>query len=162
MKGSPKVLEHLQKLLNNELAARDQYFAHAQKYRDWGFYRLFERLDHEREEETEHARLLIDRMLFLEAEPDLGTPDPLNVGADVEQMLRNDLAVEYAVDDALKEAIKVCEEEQDYDTRRILIQLLDDTEMDHAWFLERQLRLIEKIGLPNYLQSQMGKEPSGE
>lgn len=161
MKGSPKVLEHLQKLLNNELAARDQYFAHAQKFRDMGLFRLFQQLDHEREEETEHARLLIDRMLFLEAEPNLGNADALNVGADVEQMLRNDLAVEYAVDEALKAAIKVCEDERDYDTRRILVRLLDDTEMDHAWFLERQLRLIDKIGLQNYLQSQMGEESPG-
>jgi bacterioferritin len=160
MKGSPKVIEYLQKLLNNELAARDQYFAHAEMYKDWGLYRLYERLDHEREEETEHAQMLIERMLFLEATPNLGTPDALNVGGDVEQMLRNDLEVEYAVDALLKEAIQVCEQEQDYDTRRILIKLLDDTEMDHAYFLEKQLGLIQKIGLPNYIQSQMGEEPS--
>jgi bacterioferritin len=160
MKGSPRVLEHLQKLLNNELAARDQYFAHAEMYRDWGMYRLFERLDHERQEETEHAQALIQRMLFLEATPNLGTPDPLNVGSNVRQMLENDLQVEYTVGLALKEAIKVCEEEQDYDTRRILVKLLDDTEMDHAYFLERQLGLIEKVGLQNYIQSQMGEEPT--
>ena len=160
MKGSQRVLEHLQKLLNNELAARDQYFAHAEMYRDWGLFKLCERLDHEREEETEHAQALIQRMLFLEATPNLGTPDPLNVGSSVKQMLENDLQVEYTVDAALKEAIKVCEEEQDYDTRRILVKLLDDTEMDHAYFLERQLGLIEKVGLQNYIQSQMGEEPA--
>jgi bacterioferritin len=160
MKGSPRVLEHLQKLLNNELAARDQYFAHAEMYRDWGLFKLFERLDHERQEETEHAQALIQRMLFLEATPNLGTPDPLNVGSNVKEMLENDLQVEYTVAVALKEAIKVCEEEQDYDTRRILVKLLDDTEMDHAYFLERQLGLIEKVGLQNYIQSQMGEEPT--
>ena len=160
MKGSPRVLEHLQKLLNNELAARDQYFAHAEMYRDWGLFKLFERLDHEREEETEHAQALIQRMLFLEATPNLGTPDPLNVGSNVKEMLENDLQVEYTVAAALKEAIEVCEEEQDYDTRRILVKLLDDTEMDHAYFLERQLGLIGKIGLQNYIQSQMGEEPT--
>ncbi|MCB1863761.1 MAG: bacterioferritin, partial [Gammaproteobacteria bacterium] len=101
MKGSPRVLEHLQKLLNNELAARDQYFAHAEMYRDWGLFKLFERLDHEREEETEHAQALIQRMLFLEATPNLGTPDPLNVGSNVKEMLENDLEVEYTVDAAL-------------------------------------------------------------
>ena len=146
--------------MNNELAARDQYFAHAEMYRDWGLFKLFERLDHEREEETEHAQALIQRMLFLEATPNLGTPDPLNVGSNVKEMLENDLEVEYTVDAALKEAIKVCEEEQDYDTRRILVKLLDDTEMDHAYFLERQLGLIGKIGLQNYIQSQMGEEPA--
>ena len=78
----------------------------------------------------------------------------------VKEMLENDLQVEYTVAVALKEAIKVCEEEQDYDTRRILVKLLDDTEMDHAYWLEQQLGLIEHIGLKNYLQSQMGDEPN--
>ena len=156
MKGSKKVIEQLQKLLNNELAARDQYFAHSRMYRDWGLGRLYERIDHEMREEIEHADALIERMLFLEAEPDLSKPDKLHIGSDVPEMLRNDLAVEYEVADALKEAIRICEKEQDYDTRRILSKLLEDTEMDHAYWLERQLRLIDMVGLKNYLQSQMG------
>lgn len=108
------------------------------------------------QEETEHADALIERMLFLEAQPDLGSPDKLRVGATVPEMLKNDLAVEYEVTDALKDAIKACEKEQDYDTRMILTKLLDDTEMDHAYWLEKQLNLIEMLGLKNYLQSQMG------
>ncbi|MCB1800520.1 MAG: bacterioferritin [Gammaproteobacteria bacterium] len=156
MKGNKKVIKQLQGLLNGELAARDQYFIHSRMYRDWGLNRLYERIDHEMQEETEHADALIERMLFLESRPDLSTPDQLHVGNDVPEMLRNDLKVEYEVDEALKKAIKVCEEEQDYDTRMILVKLLDDTEMDHAYWLEKQLGLIEKIGLQNYLQSQMG------
>ena len=155
MKGSPRVIEHLQKLLNNELAARDQYFAHSRMYRDWGLNELYERLNHEMEEETEHADALIERMLFLEAEPDMNQQDKANVGKDVTEMLKNDLEVEYAVADALKEAIAVCEQERDFDSRRILVKLLDDTEMDHAYWLEQQLGLIEKVGLANYLQSRM-------
>lgn len=156
MKGDKKVIEQLQGLLNGELAARDQYFIHSRMYKDWGLNKLYERLDHEMQEETEHADALIERILFLEAQPDLSKPDTLHVGKDVVQMLRNDLKVEYEVGAALKKAIKVCEKEQDYDTRRILTRLLDDTEMDHAYWLEKQLRLIEKTGLKNYLQSQMG------
>ncbi|MCB1786747.1 MAG: bacterioferritin [Gammaproteobacteria bacterium] len=156
MKGKKKVLEHLQKLLNGELAARDQYFIHSRMYKDWGLHALYERIDHEMQEETEHADALIERMLFLEAQPDLGSPDKLRVGATVPEMLKNDLAVEYEVTDALKDAIKACEKEQDYDTRMILTKLLDDTEMDHAYWLEKQLNLIEMLGLKNYLQSQMG------
>ena len=155
MKGSRKVLDHLQKLLNGELAARDQYMAHSRMYRDWGLLRLYERLNHEMEEETEHADALIERMQFLETQPDFSQQDRVRVGKDVREMLKNDLAVEYEVTAALKEAIKVCEQEQDYDTRKMLVKLLDDTEMDHAYWLEKQLRLIEMIGLPNYLQSQM-------
>ena len=155
MKGNPAVIEHLQKLLNGELAARDQYMAHSRMYKDWGLNELYERLNHEMEEETEHADALMERMLFLEAEPDMNQQDKVNVGSNVKQMLENDLEVEYAVVGALKEAIAVCEREQDYDSRRILIKLLDDTEMDHAYWLEQQLRLIDMVGMQNYLQSKM-------
>lgn len=155
MKGSEKVVNQLQSLLNGELAARDQYFAHSRMYKDWGLDRLHERLNHEMEEETEHADLLVERLLFLEAKPDFSQQDTINIGQTVPEMLQNDLEVEYSVVKALKMAIRVCEEEQDYDSRAILIKLLDDTEMDHAYWLEKQLGLIEKVGLPNYLQSQM-------
>ena len=155
MRGKDKVLNQLQKLLNGELAARDQYFAHSRMYQDWGLNKLYERINHEMEEETEHADALVERILFLEGEPDFSNQDQVNVGKDVPEMLNNDLEVEYSVVKALKKAIKVCEEEQDYDSRAILVKLLDDTEMDHAWWLEKQLGLIEKIGLKNYLQSQM-------
>lgn len=155
MKGKKKVIKHLQKLLNGELAARDQYMAHSRMYKDWGLNKLYERLNHEMEEETEHADALMERMLFLEVTPDMNSQDKARVGKDVKEMLQNDLDVEYEVTAALKEAIAVCEEEQDYDTRAILTKLLDDTEMDHAYWLEKQLGLIEKIGMKNYLQSQM-------
>ena len=155
MKGKKKVLTQLQTLLNGELAARDQYFAHSRMYQDWGLDKLYERLNHEMEEETEHADLLVERLLFLEAKPDFSKQDKVNIGKTVPDMLKNDLKVEYSVVKALKTAIKVCEDEQDYDSRAILVKLLDDTEMDHAYWLEKQLGLIEKVGLPNYLQSQM-------
>ncbi|WP_078118312.1 bacterioferritin [Thiosocius teredinicola] len=157
MKGNSKVIAHLQKLLSGELAARDQYFAHSRMYQDWGLQRLYERINHEMEEETQHADALIQRMLFLEVQPDLSNQDALRIGDTVPQMLKNDLAVEYEVTAALKEAISVCEQERDYETRQILLQLLEDTEMDHAYWLEKQLGLIDKVGLQNYLQSQMGE-----
>lgn len=160
MKGDPKVITELQSLLNGELAARDQYMAHSRKYQDWGLNKLYHRLDHEMQEETEHADALINRLLFLEAEPDFTQQDPVRVGNTVLEMLQNDLDVEYEVTAALKKAMAICEAVQDYDTREILTQLLDDTEMDHAYWLEKQLRLINTIGLPNYLQSQMGEEPA--
>ena len=156
MKGDPNVLSHLQKLLNCELAARDQYMAHSRIYKDMGLNALYERLNHEMEEETEHADALIERMLFLETQPDFNQQDDVNVGSDVREMIQNDLDVEYAVGKMLKEAIAVCEQAQDYDSRKILIQLLDDTEMDHTYWLEQQLRLIDTVGIQNYIQSQMG------
>jgi bacterioferritin len=156
MKGNPRVIEAMNGLLAAELTAMDQYFVHAQMYADWGLTKLHERLAHEFEDEKGHATALIDRILFLEGTPDLSTRTGLAVGKDVPEMLKNDLALEYAVGDSLKDAIKLCEKERDYHTREILETLLEDTEMDHAYWLERQLGLIEKLGLENYIQSQMG------
>jgi bacterioferritin len=155
MKGKKRVLKQLQKLLNGELAARDQYFAHSRMYLDWGLNRLYERINHEMQEETEHADALINRLLFLETQPDFSQQDKVRVGGSVPEMLKNDLDVEYEVTALLKKSIAVCEEEQDYESREILQKLLEDTEMDHAYWLEQQLGLIENIGLKNYLQVQM-------
>ena len=155
MKGSAKVIAQLKSLLSCELAARDQYFIHSRMYEDWGLTKLYERINHEAEEEMQHADALIKRILFLEEQPDLNGQDKINIGTDVPSMLKSDLQIEYDVGAALKEAMKVCEEEKDYVTREVLYQLLDDTEMDHTWWLEKQLGLIDKIGLPNYLQSQL-------
>lgn len=156
MQGKQNVIDQLNGLLAWELAAMDQYFIHSQMYDDWGLNKLYERIAHEFEDEKGHAKALIERMLFLEGTPDMVTRPPLQIGKDVPEMLQSDLNVELAVDVALKEAIKVCEEEQDYVSRDILEKLLEDTEVDHAWWLEKQLGLIQKVGLENYIQSQMG------
>ncbi|MBT3038313.1 MAG: bacterioferritin [Candidatus Thiodiazotropha endolucinida] len=155
MKGNQKVIDQLQKLLRGELAARDQYFTHSRMYDDWGLNKLYERINHEMEDETQHADALIKRLLFLETTPDLSEQDGLRIGDDVPSMLKNDLDVEYEVIAALKEAIAICETEKDYQSREILESMLADTEEDHAYWLEKQLGLIDKIGLQNYLQSQM-------
>ncbi len=155
MKGKTKVIQVLNDLLAGELTAIDQYFVHSRMYEDMGLSKLFERLDHEREEETDHADQMIKRILFLEGKPDLSKREPLNVGDSVPQMLKNDLALEYAVINNLKAAIVICEKEQDFETREMLLKQLEDSEEDHAYWLEKQLGLIDKIGLPNYLQSQM-------
>lgn len=155
MKGNSKVIAQLQTLLRTELASRDQYFTHSRMYADWGLTKLFERIDHEMQEETGHCTMLIERLLFLETTPDLSQQDGLNIGTDVPSMLKHDLELEYKVIGLLKGAIAVCEQEQDYQTREILKVILADSEEDHAYWLEKQLGLIEKIGLQNYLQSQI-------
>lgn len=156
MKGNTKIIDILNKLLTNEMSAADQYFIHSRMYEDWGLKKLHERISHEQEEELEHASALIERILFLEGTPDVASRDPLKVGKDVPEMLKNDLQVEYEVGQALKDAIAVCEQEKDYQTREILEVLLRDTEEDHTYWLEQQLSLIDKVGIQNYLQSQMG------
>ncbi|MEQ3640776.1 MULTISPECIES: bacterioferritin [Alteromonas] len=155
MKGNQNIINGLNELLGYELAAMDQYFIHSQMYLDWGFNKLYERIDHEFDDERGHATKLIERMLFLEGTPDMVTRTGLKVGTDVPEMLESDLRVEYEVDAKLREVIALCEQENDYVTRDMLIVLLDDTEMDHARWLEQQLGLIKRIGLQNYLQAMM-------
>lgn len=156
MKGSKKVLNQLNALLTGELTAADQYFVHSRMYQDWGLNRLYQRIDHERQDELVHAERLIGRILMLDGTPDVASRGMLAIGKDVPEMLRNDLDYEMSVVAALKKAIVVCEQEQDYQTREMLRELLADTEEDHAYWLETQLDLIDKVGLKNYLQSAMG------
>lgn len=143
MKGNKSIISALNELLSYELAAMDQYFIHSQMYLDWGLSKLYERINHEFDDERGHATKLIERILFLEGEPDMVTRTGYLRGADVPAMLESDLRVEYEVDAKLKEVIALCESEKDYVTRDMLVELLDDTEMDHAHWLEQQLGLIK-------------------
>jgi len=156
MKGSTKVINLLNKQLTLELTSMDQYLAHSKIYEDWGIHKLHQQLAHEYEEELEHAQKLIERILFLEGTPDTASRATVNVGTDVKAMLENDLTAERDVAESLRMIIGVCETEKDYVSREILEKLLDDTEMDHIYWLEQHLGLIDRIGLQNYIQSQMG------
>ena len=156
MKGDKKIIEILNDLLAGELTAVDQYLIHGEMYADMGLNELAEKSIHESDHERQHARALIQRILFLEGKPNLEKREPLKVGKTVPDMLKADLAVEYKVDGDLKKAIAACEKAQDYVSRDMLQVQLEDTEVDHAYFLEKQLRLIDLVGLANYLQSQMG------
>ncbi|MCP5161501.1 MAG: bacterioferritin [Hahellaceae bacterium] len=155
MKGNAAVIAHLNDLLAAELTSVDQYFVHSRMYEDWGLTKLYERIGHEMQDELGHADKLIKRILFLEGTPQVGKRDPLRIGKDVPEMLANDLATEMDVAAHLKKVIAACEQAQDYQTREILEELLADTEEDHAHWLEKQLNLINMVGLANYLQSQM-------
>lgn len=155
MRGNKKVIKILNTLLTGELSAADQYFVHSRMYQDWGLDKLYERIAHEAQEELQHADQLVQRILFLEGTPDVASRDALRIGSDVPSMLANDLKLELEVVAALKKAIKTVEEEQDYQTREMLEVLLKDTEEDHTYWLEKQLGLIDKISLENYLQAQM-------
>jgi len=153
MQGHPEVLESLKDLLRGELAARDQYFIHSRQYEDLGFTKLYERMGHEMEEETQHADAILRRILMLGGKVDM-RPHEVNVGQTVPEMLRKDLETEYSVQKQLKNAMALCEQHRDYVSRDMLLAQLRDTEEDHAYWLEKQIGLIEKIGLQNYLQSQ--------
>lgn len=155
MKGDKKIIDMLNGLLAGELAATDQYLIHGEMYADFGLHHIAQKSLHESEHERSHARLIIQRILFLEGKPNMEKRTALNIGKTVPEMLQSDLAVEYHVVGELKKAIALCEKLQDYVTRDMLLTQLDDTEMDHAYWLEQQLNLIKLVGLNNYQQSQM-------
>lgn len=159
MKGDKKIIDILNELLTGELTASDQYLIHGEMVSDFGLPQLAAHMLHESEHEHLHAKLIIQRILFLEGKPDVSKRDPLNIGDNVKAMLEADLALEYTVVGHLKEAILACEKAGDFVTRDMLVTQLDDTEMDHAYWIEKQLKLIKLTGIENYLQTQMQDAP---
>lgn len=154
MQGNPAIIDMLNAQLTNELTAINQYFLHARMYQHWGFERLGKHEYQESIEEMKHADKLIDRILMLDGLPNLQALHKLLIGEDVPEAFNGDLTLERQSQGTLKSAIAACEAAQDYVSRDILTGILDDTE-EHIEWLETQLDLINKVGLQNYLQSQL-------
>jgi bacterioferritin len=159
MKGDKKVIEHLNKVLYNELIAINQYFLHARMFKNWGLDKLGAHEYHESIDEMKHADKLIERILFLEGLPNLQNLGKLMIGEDVKECLQCDLKLEMNAHPDLKAGIAHCEAVKDYISRELLEDILDSEE-EHIDFLETQLELIERLGLQNYQQSQVSP-PSG-
>ena len=155
MKGNAKVIAHLNAVLTNELTAIDQYFIHAKMFGHWGFDRLADQERKSSIDEMKHAESLIERVLFLEGLPNLQDLHKLLVGEDVKEALACDLKLELAAHPALKTAIADCETCGDYVSRDLFRQIMASEE-DHIDWLEKQIELIDKVGLENYQQTQIG------
>ncbi len=155
MKGDKKVIEHLNKILKNELTAINQYFLHSRMYGDWGFEALEKYEYGESLDEMKHADELIKRILFLEGLPSMQQLGRLHIGEKVTEMMQGDLKLELEGHADLKDAIEYCESVRDYASRELLESILSDEE-EHIDWLETNLALIDKVGEKNYLQSQMG------
>ena len=156
MKGDAQVISHLQAQLKNELTAINQYFLHYRMYKHWGLDKLAKKEYEESIGEMKHADKLMDRIFMLDGLPNLQDMAKLLVGETVPEVLACDLKSEQGAQATIKNGIAVAEAARDYVSRDLLQGILDDTE-EHIDFLETQLELIEKVGLPNYLQSQMGE-----
>jgi len=156
MKGDAQVIGHLQAQLKNELTAINQYFLHYRMYKHWGFDKLAKKEYAESIGEMKHADMLMDRIFMLDGLPNLQDMAKIMVGESVPEALECDLKAEVGAQATIKAGIAHCESVHDYVSRDLLQKILDDTE-EHIDFLETQIELIAKVGLPNYLQSQMGE-----
>ncbi|WHZ12063.1 MAG: Bacterioferritin [Burkholderiaceae bacterium] len=156
MKGDAKVIEHLQAQLKNELTAINQYFLHYRMLKHWGLGRLAKKEYEESLGEMKHADRLMDRILVLDGLPNLQDLGKLLVGEDVPEILACDLKSEQGAQATIKAGMAQAERVHDYVSRDLLQDILNDTE-EHIDFLETQIELLAKVGLQNYLQSQMSE-----
>ena len=157
MKGDKKVIEYLNGVLHNELTAINQYFLHSRMLKDWGLLRMAAHEYAESIDEMKHADQLVERILFLEGLPNLQDIGKLMIGENTHEILQCDLRLEMIAIPLLREAIAHCESVKDYVSRDLFDHILSSEE-EHVDWLETQLDLIEKVGMENYLQSQMNKD----
>jgi len=156
VKSSPQVIAELNKLLKNELTAINQYFVHYRMLKHWGFDRLAKKEYEESIGEMKHADALMERIFTLDGLPNLQDLGKLLIGENVPEVLACDLQSETGAQATIKDGMAHCESVRDYVSRDLLQGILDDTE-EHIDFLETQIDLIGKVGVQNYLQSQMGE-----
>ncbi len=160
MKGSQKVIDALNAGLTIELTAINQYFIQAKMCKNWGLNRLAAKHYSESMGEMKHAEMLIDRILFLEGVPEIARYDVIRAGTDVEDQFQYDLKLESSGVKTYNDAVKLCIAENDGGSRDMLEKILVESE-EHVDWLETQIDLIQRLGLQNYLLTQVGEDAAG-
>jgi bacterioferritin len=155
MKGNEQIIATLNMLLADELTAINQYMVHSEMCANWGYEELHDAVEKRAMTEMRHAEMHIGRIIFLEGLPVVSELNPLHIGADVLEQLKNDLGAEQGAVKAYNDAIKLAVEVGDNGTRVMLEGILKDEE-DHLDWLETQLDQIEQMGIQNYLVEQVG------
>src|SRR6187401_3265669 len=156
MQGDPKVIDYLNKGLRSELTAVSQYWLHYRLLNNWGLLEMAKVWRKESIEEMEHADKFTDRILFLDGFPNLQVLDPLRIGQDVKEIIDCDLASEIAARELYQEAATYCHSVKDYVSRDLFEQLMKDEE-HHIDFIEKQIGLVEKVGVELYSQHHIGE-----
>jgi bacterioferritin len=156
MKGNPELIKMLNKLLAGELAAINQYMVHSEMNADWGYDKLHETIEKRAIDEMKHAETLIGRILFLEGTPIVSELDPIHIGANVPEQYENDRKAEEGAIADYNEAIKLAGEVNDFATRDILQQILNDEDA-HMDEIEGVQGRIEQMTLPIFLTTQFGE-----
>jgi bacterioferritin len=159
MKGDARIITLLNDVLANELTAINQYFLHARMCQNWGYERLWKKVRAESIDEMKHADQVIERILYLDGLPNLQKLGKLEIGENVVEQLKSDLALEKRAIPTLNAGIALCREKGDNGTAELLEEILVDEE-EHADWLEAQLNLVEQVGAQNYLAEQIKEEPS--
>ncbi|GAB4150311.1 MAG: bacterioferritin [Planctomycetaceae bacterium] len=160
MQGKQKIIDALNDGLTIELTAINQYFVQAKMCTNWGLHKLGAKHYEESIGEMKHAEQLIDRIIFLEGVPEIARYDVIRVGTSVKEQFENDLALETKGVETYNAAIALCIEENDAGSREMMEKILVDSE-EHVDWLESQLDLIDKMGIENYLVTQVGEEHAG-
>jgi bacterioferritin len=154
MKGNPKVIAALNEALKEELTAINQYFLHAEMCENWHYTRLGDYIKKQSIDEMRHAESLIERILFLDATPNMTETMKLTIGQNVKDQLQNDLNLEIAAVGLYNRAVETAREAGDNASRELFERLLKDEE-EHVDWLEAQVHQISEIGYERYLSQQI-------
>jgi bacterioferritin len=156
MQGNAKIIDALNGGLTIELTAINQYFVQAKMCENWGLKRLGKKHYEESIGEMKHAEKLIDRIIFLEGVPEIARYDVIRVGTDIKEQFGNDLQLETKGVETYRAAIALCIKEDDPGSRDMLEEILVESE-EHVDWLETQLDMIDKMGIENYMVTQVGE-----